>query len=145
MTPAPPEGARPVPDRITITQVRLCEQDRNRLIRLKAKTGIKHWNVLCRWAFCVSLAEPTRPTLQVPTDTALEIGWETFGGPYQEVYLALLKARCHRDGAELDAATLAAHLRAHLHRGIGYLFGNRAITDIRKFVGKALGPSAVVS
>jgi hypothetical protein len=25
------------------------------LIRLKTRTGITQWNILCRWAFCLSL------------------------------------------------------------------------------------------
>jgi DNA sulfur modification protein DndE len=34
-----------------IKQVRLSQQAKDQLARLKGKTGIKNWNILCRWAF----------------------------------------------------------------------------------------------
>lgn len=45
-----------------IKQVRLSQQAKDQLSRLKGKTGIKNWNILCRWALCYSLAEKTLPT-----------------------------------------------------------------------------------
>lgn len=81
-------------------KVRLSEKDRYRLARLKGLTGIQFNNVLCRWAFCLSIRVPGRPA-HAPTDTALEIEWEIFAGEWPEIYLALLTERCHRDGLEL--------------------------------------------
>ena len=40
-----------------IKQVRVSQQAKDQLSRLKGKTGIKNWNVLCRWALCYSLSE----------------------------------------------------------------------------------------
>ena len=45
-----------------IKQVRVSQQAKDQLSRLKGKTGIKNWNVLCRWALCYSLSEKTIPT-----------------------------------------------------------------------------------
>ena len=45
-----------------IKQVRLSQQAKDQLSRLKGKTGIKNWNILCRWALCYSLSEKTLPT-----------------------------------------------------------------------------------
>lgn len=45
-----------------VKQIKLSNQAKDRLGRLKGKTGIKNWNVLCRWAFCYSLGEYTMPT-----------------------------------------------------------------------------------
>jgi DNA sulfur modification protein DndE len=59
------------------------------------------------------------------------MNWKTFGGPYAELYLALLKERCAADGVELTDDALTLHFRNHLHRGIGYLFGDRGFKDIR--------------
>ena len=42
-----------------IKQIKLSNQSKDRLSRLKGKTGIKNWNVLCRWALCYSLGENT--------------------------------------------------------------------------------------
>ena len=47
---------------MSIKQVRLSAQAKEQLIRLKTRTGIQHWNILCRWAFCLSLKQPTPPT-----------------------------------------------------------------------------------
>lgn len=44
-----------------IKQIRLSNQAKEKISRLKGKTGIKNWNVLCRWAFCYSLYENTIP------------------------------------------------------------------------------------
>jgi DNA sulfur modification protein DndE len=116
---------------MTIEHVRVSERARDQLITLKRRTGIMQWNVLCRWAYCVSLAERTAPP-NTSGDGMVELmNWKTFGGPYAELYVALLKQRCATDGLELTADTLPIQFRNHLHRGIGYLFGDRSLKDIR--------------
>lgn len=116
---------------MAIETIRLSEQARDHLIKLKRVTGIKHWNVLCRWAFCTSLAEPTPPTpTRIPADSNVEMTWKVFAGAQGEVYMALLKARCHRDGHGASEDVLATQFRLHLHRGIGYLVADRRLRDI---------------
>lgn len=39
-----------------IKQVRVSQQAKDQLSRLKAKTGIKNWNILCRWALLYSFS-----------------------------------------------------------------------------------------
>lgn len=105
-----------------IKHFRLSGQARDQLIRLKSKTGITQWNVLCRWALAVSLSEPTSPTpVEIPADSNVEMTWQVFGGEHSELYWALLKARCAKDGVKLDEASISQQFRLHLHRGIGYL------------------------
>lgn len=132
---------------ITIETVRIDEQGREQLIRLKRHTGIETWNVLCRWALCVSLAEPTKPPARLfKGEPAVEIAWRVFGGPHQEIYLALVKQRCLQDGLELDHATVHEQFRLHLHRGLGYLAADRSIRSIsglaRKLEGNAESAAA---
>ena len=80
---------------MSIKQFRLSAQAREQLIRLKTRTGITQWNILCRWAFCLSLRQPTPPTpIEIPSDSNVEMTWQVFGGEAHELYLALLKARC---------------------------------------------------
>src|SRR4051794_40040791 len=120
---------------MTIKQVRLSSQAKDQLIRLKTKTGIQQWNVLCRWAFCLSLRQPAPPTpVEVPADSNVEMSWQVFGGEAQELYLALLKERCQRD--ELGGAddVLSSQFRLHLHRGIGYLASPQTIRSIGDLV-----------
>lgn len=116
---------------MTIDKIHLSQQARDQLIKLKRVTGIKHWNVLCRWAFCTSLADPAAPTpTKIPADSNVEMTWKVFGGAQGEVYLALLKTRCHRDGLGTSEEVLTTQFRLHLHRGIGYLVADRRMRDI---------------
>src|SRR5262245_13887716 len=105
-----------------IEHIHLSEQAKDQLTKLKRMTGIQHWNVLCRWAFCVSLAEETPPSpTKIAGDSSVEMTWKVFGGTYHELYWGLLKERCRRDGTDLTEEVLATQFRLHLHRGIGYL------------------------
>ncbi|NLX98130.1 MAG: DNA sulfur modification protein DndE [Rhodopirellula sp.] len=120
---------------MSIKQIRLSCQAKDQLIRLKTRTGIGQWNILCRWAFCLSLSEPTPPTpIDVPADSNVEMTWPVFAGEYHELYLALLKERCHRDGIELSEKELNRQFRLHLHRGIAYLATPNTIRSIADLV-----------
>jgi len=116
---------------MVIEHIRLSQQARDQLVRLKRNTGIQNWNVLCRWAFCLSLAESSVPSpAKIPADSSLEMTWKVFGGPHHDIYAALLRERCHRDGLGCSDEVLAAQFRLHLHRGIGYLAADRRLKNI---------------
>ena len=124
---------------MAIEHIRLSQQGKDQLIRLKRLTGIQNWNVICRWGFCVSLREPTVPSpVKNPADSSVEMTWKVFGGAHPEIYLALLKERCHRDGLEISDEILATQFRLHLHRGIGYLAANRQLKDISHLLQKCV-------
>jgi DNA sulfur modification protein DndE len=114
-----------------VDHIKLSQQAKDQLIKLKRVTGIKNWNVLCRWAFCTSLAEPTKPTVtKIPADSSVEMTWKVFAGDHGDLYAALLYERCIVDGLPTDAESLALQLRLHLHRGISYLFADKKINSI---------------
>ena len=116
---------------MSLEHIHLSQKAKDQLIKLKKITGIKNWNILCRWAFCISLAEPTIPPhAKIPIDSNVEMTWKVFGGQYEDIYLALLKERCKRDALTLDEQTLSTHFRLHLHRGIGYLAADKNIRNI---------------
>jgi DNA sulfur modification protein DndE len=124
---------------MVIEHIRVSQQARDQLIRLKRWTGIENWNVLCRWAFCISLAEPSvPPPTKIPADSSVEMTWKVFGGAHHDIYLALLKERCHKDGLGTSDDVISAQFRLHLHRGIGYLASLvtdkqiKSITDLIK-------------
>ena len=128
---------------MAIEHVRVSGQAKDQLVRLKRLTGIKHWNVLCRWAFCVSLAEPSAPApLSALADSNVEMSWRVFGGRYADLYAVLLKERCVCDGLGADEDTLARQFRLHLHRGISYLAGNKALRNVEALNSLALEASA---
>lgn len=115
---------------MAIEHIRLSQQAKDQLIKLKRVTGIEHWNVLCRWALCLSLAEQSvPPQSKIPADSNVEMSWKVFGGRYADLYLAVMRERCVRDGLGADPDTVAQQFRLHLHRGISYLAGNK---DLRK-------------
>ena len=122
-----------------IEHIRLSQQAKEQLVRLKRPTHVANWNVLCRWAFCVSLAEPSPPApAKIPADSSVEMTWKTFGGSHHELYWALLKQRCQQDGLGTDEETLAEQFRLHLHRGIGYLAGDRRMKSVDDLVRRAV-------
>ena len=115
---------------MAIENVRTSQQAKDQLIKLKRVTEIEHWNVLCRWAFCLSLSEPgVPPQIRIPADSNIEMSWRVFAGRHADLYSALLKERLSRDGLSLDLETFATQFRLHLHRGISYLASRR---DLRK-------------
>ncbi len=114
-----------------VDTVRLSKSARDQLITLKRYTRIENWNVLCRWAFCVSLAEESPPRHEKVTgDSAIEMSWKTFAGEHETLYWALLIERCHRDGITLSEENLQNFFRVHLHRGISYLAGDPSLKSI---------------
>lgn len=127
---------------MSIRQIKLSNKAKEQLIRLKTRTGIEHWNVLCRWAFCASLREPTPPTpIDHPADSNVEMSWQTFGGEHHELYLAILKERCEHDGLDSsDETTLSQQFRLHLHRGISYLATPDAVRGINDLIEMATTP-----
>ena len=62
------------------------------------------------------------------------MSWKVFGGRYADLYIALVKERCVRDGLGTDPDTVAQQFRLHLHRGISYLFGNKGLRKIDDLV-----------
>ena len=125
---------------MSIETVRINAQGREQLIRLKRYTGIEHWNELCRWALCISLAEVTRPPItKTGGDGGIDMSWRTFAGAQSELYLALLRQRCVDDGLGSAPETLNEQLRLHIQRGLGYLAGRkiRSITDLVSIVALA--------
>ena len=124
---------------MSIEHIQLSQQAKEQLVRLKRTTGINAWNVLCRWGFCLSLAEPRHPAAKkIPADSNVEMTWRVFAGSHGGVYMALLKERCVRDGIGVDDIALATQFRLHLHRGIAYLASDKKLRGIDDLVALAL-------
>ena len=120
----------------TIETIRISEKAKAHLIMLKRRTGIQNWNVLCRWAFCVSLNDPSiPPTEKVQTDSSIEMTWKVFGGAHAEVYFALLVQRCKKEGLPLSSKTLNEQFKLHLHRGIAYLSSKTKLMKVSVLLG----------
>lgn len=123
-----------------VKQIKLSNLSKDRLGRLKGKTGIKNWNVLCRWALCYSLSENTMPTdIPIVADSNVEMSWFTFGGEYSEIYDALMIAWCRKMNLPTDEDTLAKYFKLHLERGIAHLSGTNFIKNLDDLIGLAIG------
>ena len=115
--------------------LRLDDSARNSLIVLKRKTGIDTWNILCRWALCVSLAEQESPRDGlVGEKKEVEIAWDVFAGKAASIYRGLLVERCRHENLKVSQKNLNFVLSQHVHRGIGYLVGNKNMKDIGKLL-----------
>jgi DNA sulfur modification protein DndE len=124
-----------------LDHIKVSEKAKDQLVKLKRVTGIQHWNVLCRWAFCTSLAEPGIPSpTRIPADSSVEMTWKVFGGAYEELYLALLRQRCEQDGLGTSDEVLSMQFRLHLHRGLAYLAAEKGLKTVADLVGR-LQPS----
>lgn len=122
-----------------VKQIKLSNVSKDKLGRLKGKTGIKNWNVLCRWAFCYSLSENTMPTdIPIIADSNVEMSWFTFGGEYSDLYDALMIAWCEQMGLPTDEETLAKYFKLHIERGIAHLSGTNFIKDLDDLLNLAL-------
>ncbi|ANB25580.1 DNA sulfur modification protein DndE [Alteromonas stellipolaris] len=105
----------------TIDTIRLSEKQKQQLIRLKSRTKIDNWNVLCRWALCMSLAEETAPPFEdIPSDSNVEMSWKVFAGEYADVYLAALRQAYEQQKAHIGNMLFGDFLKLHLNRGISY-------------------------
>jgi DNA sulfur modification protein DndE len=89
-----------------IDRIKLSQTAKDQLLKLRRHTKIDQWNILCRWAFCRSLAEPTIPSpVPIPADSNVELTWKVFGGEMSDILLIALKQRCHNDGLGGDKET----------------------------------------
>jgi DNA sulfur modification protein DndE len=122
-----------------IDNVRISEKARNQLITIKKRTGIQNWNVLCRWALCLSLREMSPPPEEnIITDSSVEMSWRTFTGGDENLYLGLLISRANIDGVTIDKLNLNNYFKLHLHRGISYLNSGPGIdiTSLLRLISK---------
>ena len=114
-----------------IETVKVSEKAKIQLVTLKRRTGVQNWNVMCRWAFCMSLAEPSSPPDEnIITDSSVEMSWRTFTGGREELYWALLVSRALRDKVPMEKDALAKYFKLHLHRGIAYLNANKHLKGV---------------
>lgn len=106
-----------------LEHIHISLQGKEHLLKLKKATGIEHWNVLCRWAFCTSLADGNKLDIKkLPANSSIEIGWKTFSGNYSVAILSSLIIFCKK--AKITPNMYGDALRCHIHRGLYLLASN---------------------
>lgn len=105
-----------------IERVKLTAVAKQQLTTLKRRTGIDHYNTICRHALALSLSNPAvAPVENLQFANGLEIDWDVFAGGCGDTYLNLLIVRALQDVGECSPAVVRQTLSSHLHRGLSYL------------------------
>ncbi len=116
-----------------LERIRVSQKSRDTLMTLKRRTGIEHWNVLCRWAFFDSLANPNKPVIaKNQSDSNLEMHWDVFAGELADYILAAFAIRASKDRVKPAKAEMAEYFRSHLERGINQLQNTKDLHDLFK-------------
>lgn len=113
-----------------IDRIRLTAAAKIQLSTLKRKTGIEHYNSICRHALCISLANPSMPPEEeFNFNGGVEIDWRTFSGGNDTIYLSLLLLRIKENGSGTDVDSIKRVCASHLHRGLSYMMSQTNLDD----------------
>ena len=108
-----------------IERVKISAAGKQQLSTLKRRTGIEHYNVICRHALCASLANATKvPPEALQYSGGLEIDWKTFAGEAESTLTNLLIARAIVEEGDSSPIYLRNLLQSHVHRGLSYLMSD---------------------
>jgi DNA sulfur modification protein DndE len=107
-------------------RIRLSGAARNQLVTLKRRTGIEHYNALCRHAMCLSLANASVP----PEESfnfagGIDIDWRVLTGGQEALYFNLLMVRLLGEGVDPTEDAVRQAALMHIHRGLSYLVSRR--------------------
>ena len=109
----------------TIDLLRTSANVRNSLTRIKTITGIPNWNVICRWAFCLSLKQTSLPREVDEKLDGIEIDYDTLVGKNKSIYTQLLINNLITHKVEIDKKNLTKYLYAHVNRGVNIIYTNK--------------------
>lgn len=126
-----------------LNQIKFETRASNNLTALKGRTGITP-NLLCRIGFCVSIEDLSLlDPDEFPGDSNRIIDRHVLLGPYDAIFVAMMKERLFQDGLDpQNGELLGKHFRAHVHRGIHLLMKRtRSLSDIARFMVKISEPT----
>lgn len=103
-----------------VENIRVSSKGRDILIQAKRNIGLKQWNELLRWAFCISLSNQEPPKILRKLDSGIDpIEWTTFAGAYSQSLTAAFYLRATKDKINLsDTDMVQNYFRAHIERGV---------------------------
>ncbi|NDB84641.1 MAG: DUF1832 domain-containing protein, partial [Alphaproteobacteria bacterium] len=91
------------------------------------------WNIIMRWAACLSLREDSLPPPykaknseqdSAETERSVTVEWSIFAGKSSEMLIAAFKLRYTSDCGNDLQMTESEYFHRHLHRGLNILDGN---------------------
>ena len=118
---------------LRFNRLKMSYRSQNLLAQIKSRTGLTP-NIAGRFSICLSLNDPSPPNPDEFDEKGSEIHPSVMFGEYEDIFMALLVQRLHKDG--LDPNTyLNKMVRAHLNRGTIALFARlRDLTDLERIV-----------
>lgn len=112
-----------------VEHVRVSAKGKEILIKVRRRTGLEHWNEICRIALCKSLSNNTCPTLlEKSSDSSIDMDWKTFAGRYNKELTALVILKAQLDDINTDS--ISDYFRAHLERGITSLQNSKDLASL---------------
>lgn len=99
-----------------LSEMHFSEEASRQLSQMKGRTGLTP-NILARIGFCLSLENPTLPDpAEYEGSGHISIKRHVLTGPYDVLFVAMLKERCDQD--QLCDEQMTSQFKAHMNRGI---------------------------
>ena len=120
---------------IKIESLKISDRAFLDISQIKSKTRIDTMNIICRWAFNISLSSDLPPPPLAKEDKInKEIDWKIFAGDYEYLITGLLKNRLNQDKIKITNETMSDHLRLHVQRGLSLIAAQKNIKNIEDFI-----------
>ena len=110
---------------LTIDNLKTSTNLKNSLTRIKTNTGIANWNVICRWALCLSLKQTSLPREVDEKLDGVEIDYDILVGKNKTIYTQLLINNLITHKVEINKRNLTKFLNAHVNRGANIIYTNK--------------------
>ena len=110
---------------IKIESLKTTTHIKNVLSSIKRVTGIEYWNVICRWALCISLKQKSLPRLVEEKLDGVEIDYDVFVGKNNSIYTQLLINNLIKHNIEITKSNVYKYLYAHVNRGVSILYNKK--------------------
>tara|TARA_Y100000992_G_C21085367_1_gene405361 strand:- start:183 stop:557 length:375 start_codon:yes stop_codon:yes gene_type:complete len=110
---------------LTIDILRTSSNVKSSLTRIKTITGISNWNIICRWALCLSLKQTSLPREVEEKLDGVEIDYDTLVGKNKSIYTQLLINNLVAHNVVVDKKNLTKYLYAHVNRGVNIIYTNK--------------------
>lgn len=109
--------------------IRLSASEKDLLSRIKRKTCVDSWNVLCRWALTIGLSTDLNELARSQEKRdAIEIRWDTFTGRWSDVISASVLAAHHAYAGGNRHISVCEFIQMVLAKGIRILAKKTATT-----------------
>ena len=114
-----------------VERIRLTNQEKGLLTRMKGATGLDNWNIFARWAFCYSLSMKEKISVQQDEESSfgIEMTWMVFAGKNFKIYQDLLVQECLALDLKPNKSNLNKVMRAHLSNGIKKMYSQVSSLD----------------